>query len=43
MKAPAPDVLNENDPADVPSPIDLRCVQQAYEWAETVNLKRPWR
>lgn len=29
--------------ADVPSPIDLRTMVDAREWAETVSTKRPWR
>lgn len=29
--------------ADVPSPIDLRTMVDAREWAETVSIKRPWR
>ncbi|MBJ8453517.1 class I SAM-dependent methyltransferase [Acinetobacter bereziniae] len=28
---------------DVPSPIDLRNPQDALQWAEQVNQKRPWR
>jgi SAM-dependent methyltransferase len=29
--------------ADVPSPIDLRCMADAREWAETAMVKRPMR
>ena len=29
--------------ADVPSPIDLRTMKDAQEWADTVSAKRPWR
>ena len=29
--------------ADVPSPIDLRCMEDARQWAETAMSKRPWR
>lgn len=28
---------------EVPSPIDLRNQQDAQQWAEEVNIKRPWR
>jgi cyclopropane fatty-acyl-phospholipid synthase-like methyltransferase len=28
---------------DVPSPIDLRRPDEAKAWAETANVKRPWR
>lgn len=28
---------------DVPSPIDLRQISDAREWADSANLKRPWR
>lgn len=28
---------------DVPSPIDLRNPDEALQWANEVNLKRPWR
>lgn len=28
---------------DVPSPIDLRLMQDAREWEQTVMAKRPWR
>jgi len=28
---------------DVPSPVDLRSVEDAREWAATAMLKRPWR
>ena len=32
------------DPAeDVPSPIDLRSMHDAREWATTAMMKRPWR
>jgi len=30
-------------PADVPSPIDLRRLEDAQAWAESANVKRPWR
>jgi SAM-dependent methyltransferase len=34
----------QNDPlADVPSPIDLRSMTDAHEWARTAMTKRPWR
>lgn len=29
--------------ADVPSPIDLRCMEDARQWAESAMSKRPWR
>ena len=29
--------------ADVPSPIDLRRLEDAREWADEVMVKRPWR
>jgi SAM-dependent methyltransferase len=29
--------------ADVPSPIDLRTMRDAKEWADAVTAKRPWR
>jgi SAM-dependent methyltransferase len=29
--------------ADVPSPIDLRTMRDAAQWAEEVSAKRPWR
>ena len=32
-----------NNNMDVPSPIDLRDLDEAKLWAEEVNLKRPWR
>lgn len=28
---------------DVSSPIDLRNYEDAFEWQETANIKRPWR
>ncbi|MFM6905198.1 MAG: methyltransferase domain-containing protein, partial [Acinetobacter tjernbergiae] len=28
---------------DVSSPIDLRNYEDALEWQETANIKRPWR
>ena len=28
---------------DVPSPIDLRLYEDALEWQEQANVKRPWR
>jgi SAM-dependent methyltransferase len=28
---------------DVPSPIDLRCMEDAQQWADSAMLKRPWR
>ena len=28
---------------DVPSPIDLRNYEDAVEWQDTANVKRPWR
>lgn len=28
---------------DVPSPIDLRCMEDARKWAESAMSKRPWR
>jgi SAM-dependent methyltransferase len=28
---------------DVPSPIDLRTMQDAMQWADEVSAKRPWR
>lgn len=28
---------------EVASPIDLRKAADALEWAEEVNMKRPWR
>ena len=28
---------------DVPSPIDLRNIKDAEQWANEVNIKRPWR
>jgi ubiquinone/menaquinone biosynthesis C-methylase UbiE len=30
-------------PRDVPSPIDLRSIQDARDWADTAMTKRPWR
>lgn len=29
--------------ADIPSPIDLRCMEHARQWAESAMSKRPWR
>lgn len=29
--------------SDVPSPIDLRCTEDARRWAESAMSKRPWR
>lgn len=31
------------DSPDVPSPIDLRSMADAWEWAQSAMLKRPWR
>ena len=28
---------------DISSPIDLRNYEDAFEWQETANVKRPWR
>jgi SAM-dependent methyltransferase len=33
----------ENSLVDVPSPIDLRTMHDARAWADSANLKRPWR
>jgi SAM-dependent methyltransferase len=28
---------------DIPSPIDLRCIEDARDWESTAMIKRPWR
>jgi SAM-dependent methyltransferase len=37
------DLSDGAPPADVPSPIDLRRMDHAREWADTATAKRPWR
>jgi hypothetical protein len=35
--------MNIDEEADVPSPIDLRDMEDAKVWAQEVSSKRPWR
>jgi SAM-dependent methyltransferase len=41
--SPNSDDMPTKTEADVPSPIDLRTMKDAQEWADTVSVKRPWR
>jgi SAM-dependent methyltransferase len=36
-------VMNADLPADVPSPVDFRSMDNAREWEDSAMRKRPWR